>query len=408
MLCYLHTQTPPVIHRDIKPQNIIVKPDGSIALIDFDIARQYSEKAETDTQFFGTRVYAPPEQYGFSQTDCRTDVYSLGVLLRFLLTGAEKPREETPVPAQYRRIVDRCTAFSPKDRYATVANVKRALLQADGKRKKRLLASASLLLFALAFLCAGFAIGRYTTLFTPKAAVDAVTFTEPLIEAAARVQLGKTEGEPLTAEELLTVKELYIFGTEVSATLDAFDGGLGSGKEYIRGDISSLADLSLMPNIEKLQIAYQTLEDASGLSALNNPVCVNLMHTQVSDLSALSGRQTLEQLNLYDTCVTDLSCLETCGRLVVLEVGDSTVSSTDLLGGYDTVKVLSLKRLNLKSLDGIEKFTRLEILYLNDAVIGNADALTGLPQLKEVYVSGVSAEMITQLLSGTDVSVIAE
>ena len=88
VLAYLHGQPLPIIHRDIKPQNVIVRPNGSVALIDFDIARTFQAGHETDTVFFGTRTYAAPEQYGFAQTDARTDIYSLGVLLRYLLTGS--------------------------------------------------------------------------------------------------------------------------------------------------------------------------------------------------------------------------------------------------------------------------------------------------------------------------------
>ena len=80
VLVCLHEQNPPIIHRDIKPSNIIVKPDGQIALIDFDIAREYHPDAKADTQCFATREYAPPEQYGFTQTDGRADIYATGVL----------------------------------------------------------------------------------------------------------------------------------------------------------------------------------------------------------------------------------------------------------------------------------------------------------------------------------------
>ena len=90
ILAYLHHRKEPIIHRDIKPQNIIIGSDGSVSLIDFDIARVYRAGHETDTVFFGTLAYAPPEQYGFSQTDALTDIYSLGIVLRWLLTGSTK------------------------------------------------------------------------------------------------------------------------------------------------------------------------------------------------------------------------------------------------------------------------------------------------------------------------------
>lgn len=115
ILGFLHHRDEPIIHRDIKPQNVIVRPDGSLVLIDFDIARVYRAESETDTTFFGTVGYAPPEQYGFSQTDVRADIYSLGVLLRWLLTGSTRENKNVRVYRPLEKIIARCTAFSPND-----------------------------------------------------------------------------------------------------------------------------------------------------------------------------------------------------------------------------------------------------------------------------------------------------
>ncbi len=146
ILIYLHSQTPPVIHRDIKPQNIIVREDDMIVLIDFDTARIFKDEAESDTQFLGTKGYAPPEQYGFSQTDCRSDIFSLGMVLGFLLTGGAEPEQAEGEPGDrgLRRIVARCTAFSPKERYPSALKLKQALLRQlpKAKRLRRLLLAA--------------------------------------------------------------------------------------------------------------------------------------------------------------------------------------------------------------------------------------------------------------------------
>lgn len=131
ILSYLHHRSEPIIHRDIKPQNVIVKPDGTIALIDFDIARVFNDENDTDTVFFGTRSYAPPEQYGFSQTDARADIYSLGVLLRFLLTGSPRENKNVRVYRPLGKIIRTCTAFAPDERYSDVSLVARALKHAN-------------------------------------------------------------------------------------------------------------------------------------------------------------------------------------------------------------------------------------------------------------------------------------
>ena len=87
----LHSLTPPVIHRDIKPQNVIIRPDGCAVLIDFGISRVITDRdTDMDTVPFGTQGFAPPEQYGFAQTDARSDLYSLGILLSWMLTGLSK------------------------------------------------------------------------------------------------------------------------------------------------------------------------------------------------------------------------------------------------------------------------------------------------------------------------------
>lgn len=109
-----------IIHRDIKPSNIILAKDGHIRLIDFDAARMLKDGLEQDTKLLGTRGYAPPEQYGFAQTDARADIYALGVTLKQLLGDkAQKPR--------YRRIIQKCTNLNPDNRYQSARQVKMAL-----------------------------------------------------------------------------------------------------------------------------------------------------------------------------------------------------------------------------------------------------------------------------------------
>lgn len=128
VLGYLHSRKPPVVYRDMKPSNIMLRPDGRVILIDFGTAREYKEGGSTDTVCLGTRGYAAPEQYGGQgQTDERTDIYSLGATMYHLLTGhnpCEPPYEMYPVrhwrkylSSGLESIVLKCTQKNPLDRY---------------------------------------------------------------------------------------------------------------------------------------------------------------------------------------------------------------------------------------------------------------------------------------------------
>lgn len=117
-----------IIHRDIKPSNVILAKDGHIRLIDFDIARIGKEEAEQDTKILGTRGYAPPEQYGFSQTDERADIYSLGVTLNQISMGGEKK-----IKKRYQKIIKKCMNLNPDKRYQSAGQVKRAFFLSKWK-----------------------------------------------------------------------------------------------------------------------------------------------------------------------------------------------------------------------------------------------------------------------------------
>ena len=154
VLGYLHTRTPAIIYRDMKPANIMLKPDGNVTLIDFGTAREYKEKNLADTTCLGTVGYAAPEQFGgMGQTDARTDIYCLGATLYHLVTGknpCEPPYEILPIrsinPALssgLERIILKCTQRDPNDRYQSAAELMYALEHYDEiddryrKRQKR-------------------------------------------------------------------------------------------------------------------------------------------------------------------------------------------------------------------------------------------------------------------------------
>ena len=121
----LHACVPPIIHRDIKPGNILLTDDGTVKLLDMNAAKQYLGEAEQDTQLIGTAGYAAPEQYGFGSSTVQTDIYAIGVLMATLTRGSFSRRELTRSP--YDRIIEKCTRIDPGERYPSVKHLARAL-----------------------------------------------------------------------------------------------------------------------------------------------------------------------------------------------------------------------------------------------------------------------------------------
>lgn len=138
VLGYLHSRNPAIIYRDMKPSNVMLKPDGNVVLFDFGTAREYKSQNLEDTVCLGTRGYAAPEQYGgHGQTDARTDIYCLGSTMYHLLTGhnpGEPPYEMYPIrhwnpalSAGLEAIILKCTQKNPIDRYQSCAELLYAL-----------------------------------------------------------------------------------------------------------------------------------------------------------------------------------------------------------------------------------------------------------------------------------------
>ena len=122
VLAYLHNQTTPIIHRDITPPNIMITDDGIVKLIDFDIAREHKDESTFDTEAIGTKHFAPPEQYGFSQSDPRTDIYAIGMLMTVMMTNTHEVQRLKD--AQISNVIERCMMLSPDKRFQKVKKLK--------------------------------------------------------------------------------------------------------------------------------------------------------------------------------------------------------------------------------------------------------------------------------------------
>lgn len=121
-----------IIHRDITPNNVMIDYEENIKLIDFNISREKKQNATRDTTVMGTAGYASPEQFGFTQTGFGADIYAMGVLLNFMLTG--KMPNEKLCSGKYASIVKKATQIKEEDRYSNVYQMELAL-QGNGNEK---------------------------------------------------------------------------------------------------------------------------------------------------------------------------------------------------------------------------------------------------------------------------------
>ena len=381
ILTYLHSQTPPIIHRDIKPQNIIVDERGHITLIDFGISRTYNESARADTICFGTRFYAAPEQYGFAQSDPRSDIFSAGVLLAWLLTGLIDLDQAKKAITDRRllTVVEKCTAFDPKDRYRSAAQLKDALAGRTRRRRRAWLAALAGLLVV-------------TTALLFQRSANTIHFNEPLIEDAVRISLGLDENARLTEPDLLAVNQLFVLGNQAAPDYIAFNDLVnefahGDGS-LPRGEIESLDDLTNLKNLHNISLAFQSFSDLSPLADLPNLEIVDIRNNpQVSDISPLAGSVSLTSLTIFDTSIADLSTLRDCPRLSQVDAGMTLIESMAALQGLDALQSLMLRKAPLRSLDGIAGHPQLESLYISETQVTDLSPLLALPHLQTVEVS---------------------
>ena len=187
-----------IIHRDIKPSNLILQSGGIIRLIDFDAARTVKEHSGEDTMHLGTRGYAPPEQFGYGQTDARSDIYSIGITMRKVL-----PQEYC---GYLVKIFAKCTEIDPNRRYRNLQELRRALIfrrfwAGRGKPALWTLAIVSVVVFCLLPRLDG-------TEPLPSAPASKSEVDSPDIRLPSAAEKSAAEPAPETSDERFSVQSL--------------------------------------------------------------------------------------------------------------------------------------------------------------------------------------------------------
>ena len=390
LLRKLHEQNPPVIYRDVKPQNIVRTPRGEYVLIDLDTARRYKEGVGEDTMFMGTRGLASPEQFGFQQTDVRTDVYGMGMLLLYLLTGGyERNKSFDELPKRIQRIITKCTEFNPKHRYSSVKELEHSLLGIQERsnwcvaehRKKvlhKILVTAFLCIITGGFLLCGFWLQRKK---------NTVEFSNPAVERAVRQMLGKTDDSTITKEDLEHIYTLIICGEKVFTSWVEHEEYLAYnwyatdawGRPAEPFDMS---DLELFTNINTLIIEFQNVTELPDLSHLPL-VQVSFSNNSLTDISGLSGCIRIEKLLLHDNPISDITALQNMNELELLDLARTQVQDLSPVNS-DTIKALYLDFTEVKDYGVLDRFSSIEDLRVSGAAKEEIEKLLQIENLKNL------------------------
>lgn len=371
LLEQIHGMDPPVIHRDIKPENIILSPSGEFCLIDFDIAREYKAGQSADTVFMGTRRTAAPEQYGFSQTDERTDLYALGVTLRYMLTGSYEPQalEGADCPENLKRCLQKAAAFSPDSRYHSAKEFRLSLTGLESRKRPWWFLTAGACVLAVILGAGIWWSGNTGKQEIPVSlesgtkkqesgvpagaqtgADEPVNFDNALLEQAVRAELKMPEGV-ITEKDLTRVERLAVVGCIILSREQSYRYVIFSYVDEVPqegepfGNISDLSLLSKMPNLKELYLCGQQIEDLTPLSRL--PLKrLYLCDNRITDLTPLVDITTLQLLYIGNNPVKDMSPLASLYNLKELLLDskewDDPVDSFAPLGEIGQLEWLSL------------------------------------------------------------------
>ena len=400
----------PMIHRDIKPENIVVTPGGEVVFIDFGTMRSYKKDGSRDTFVVGTRGTAAPEQYGYTQTDQRTDVYAIGQTMLYMVSESYEMNQlsECAVSRRMKKIIEKACSFEPDKRYGDAAQLRRAVekCQANNRKKVYKKAGAVFGLIAAGYILAifspdGTVIENKRIETAEQSAAEEqiqaeIIFREELIEEAVRKELGLSKTDKITASMLEDVRKLRIVGKEILDDEDTFWGegrhvdGKDSSFGSVRGNITDLSDLAQMVNLEELALCNQKIEDISGLKELPLKK-LYLSKNMITDFSVLLNLIDLDTLCIMENPAENLSVIGECTGILRLNIQGMNLTDIDFL------KNLSLDYLDMSNMEvennifePLAEMKKLDTLCMCDVNEAAAETLSQMSTLKALFMWGDS------------------
>lgn len=467
MVGKLHALTPPVLHRDIKPRNLIIDYRGSLHLIDFETARNYNANKTKDTVFFGTEGNAAPEQYGYSQTDVRTDVYGIGKVLEFLYEENDGWKGgNAGISIMVKRIIEKATAFDPDHRYQSVSKLQKALQIVLKKVDERYLLK-KIRIIGMAEIAGAVCLGVFLFMAVRFYKQPAALNESQVPDNAAAEKEGELEenergmgslefsDEPMLLEtgnmedvvKALTGKKdmqqedydqitrIAVVGNQIYATnteleeLENIIRNHGFAQNLINGGICDISVLSKMKNLKEVYLCDQRITDISPLEGLRIEK-LYLSGNQITDFSVIESLEYLQLLCIVDNPVSVPPDISKCKRLLMLNLSGNTYKNLDFLAN-STVGNLNITEIHVENGDFsvLSKMPNLNFLYTGknqqalyevlpqlSQLIGLAlweypqkdlSVVKSLPRLKYMYVTGIQVESMDGIENAIDLEDLA-
>jgi len=446
-ISFLHNKKPPIIHRDLKPTNIIISPDDHLYIVDFGISRTYKSDSTRDTCVYGNIMYSAPESFGTAQSDIRSDIYSLGLIYYYMLTGREMntpPYEVVPPRLLNKKIskasdsvIMNSTNRNPLKRYKKVSDI---LSKIEGKissgkqAKIRKIALASIILLITVFTSI-FVIEKHKAITTggispdnliitdisatemiytanhseeemrlitpspteePTATPDIIyEFQDKALEKMVRLQMGKEDFEPIYMSEIKSMTELQIIGEIIwndDEIISCCGNGVlegarfADGSEYHgTGEIKSLEDLRNFTNLQILRINNNLIEDLSPLTELPHLYFLNLGANRITDPSDVFELKNLRYLHLF---YNRIESIEGISNLIYLDTFFADVNNiTDIspLEGMYNLRNISLSRNHIEDISILSTLPNIVELWVDYNSVSDFNVLYELKYLSRLY-----------------------
>ena len=384
ILDYIHTAfNSPIIHRDIKPGNIIIDKMGRISLIDFGIARVFRDSPLRDTVILGSHGFAPPEQYGLNQTDARTDLYSLAVTIYYAITGSslsEPPYQVLPLQSFSNRhsgklsdILLKATRPSPNDRFQSAAELKKQIIkhkQYLAKKKKRpgIIAALSTTIIAVAFFCISAVSQGIKYRDIPKPNSPAAYITDSLLYDALIIS-----GVDYYPDGIITEDELR------KSTVDLFLNNMG---------ITDLTGMELMERTVHLELQSNPINNHTPLQSMTSLEVLYLDNTGLKTLYGFEQLKLLQLLSVEDNPISDISPILKLDALHDIWFSNTNVSDITGIGALYKLRDFSFRNCPISDISPLADLPVMNSVDLQDCLISTLEPISDKVNIAKLRISG--------------------